>query len=40
MNHFLATVDDLFEHALQNMSDNDMVCVAVHNEVNKKYRPI
>ena len=40
VNHFLASVNDLFERALQNVSDSDRIGVAVHNEVNQSDRPI
>jgi hypothetical protein len=33
-------VNDLSEHALQNVTDSDMVGVAVHNESNKNDRRI
>ena len=39
VDHFLASVNDLFEHALQEVGDADMVCVAIHNEVNQSDRP-
>jgi len=31
VNHFLASVNDLFEHVLQNVSDSDMVGMTIHN---------
>jgi hypothetical protein len=40
VSHFLASVNDLFEHALQNVSDGDMVGVTIHNKANKKDRHI
>ena len=40
VDHFLASVNDLFEHALQDVGDADMVGVAIHNEVNQSDRPI
>jgi len=38
--HFLAIVNDLFEHALQNLSDSDMVEKHKHNRVNQNDKPI
>ena len=40
MDHFLVSVNDLFEHVLQDVGDADMVGVAIHNEVNQSDRPI
>ena len=40
MDHFLTSVNDLFEHALQDVRDADMVGIAIHNEVNQSDRPI
>ena len=40
MSHFLANVNDLFEHTLQNMNDSDMVWICVHNEDNQNDKPI
>ena len=40
MDHFLASVNDLFEHVLQDVGDADMVGVPIHNEVNQSDRPI
>ena len=34
MSHFLASVSDLFEYALQNCEDSDMVGITISNEVN------
>jgi len=34
VNHFLASVNDLFEHVLQNVSDSDIVGLTIHNQVN------
>jgi hypothetical protein len=34
MSHFLASVSDLFEHALQNCDDSDMVGITISNEEN------
>ena len=30
--HFIASVNDLFEHALQDVGDGDMVGIAIHND--------
>ena len=35
MDHFLASVNELLEHALQDVGDADMVGIAIHNEVNQ-----
>jgi hypothetical protein len=32
--HFQASVNDLFQHALRNCTDSDMVGITIHNEVN------
>ena len=40
MDHFLASVNGLFEHVLQDVRDAVMVGLAIHNEVNQKDRPI
>ena len=40
VDHFLVSVNDLFEHVLQDVGDADMVGVAIHNEVNQSDRPI
>jgi hypothetical protein len=34
MSHFLVSVSDLFEHALQNCDDSDMVEITISNEEN------
>jgi hypothetical protein len=34
MSHFLASVTDLFEYALRNCDDSDMVGITISNEVN------
>ena len=38
--HFLASVNDLFEHALRDVGDGDMVGIAIHNESNQNDKPI
>jgi len=38
--HFLASVNDLFDHVLQNVSDSDMVGMTIHNQVNQSNKPI
>jgi hypothetical protein len=40
VDHFLASVNDLFEHVLQGVQDSDMVGVAIRNEVNQSDKPI
>jgi hypothetical protein len=41
VDHFLASVNDLIEHAaLQDVGDADMVGIAIHNEINQHGRPI
>jgi len=35
VNHFVTSVNDLFEHVLQNVSDSDMVGMTIHNQVNQ-----
>jgi hypothetical protein len=38
--HFLASVNYLFEHALQNLRDSDMVGIMIQNRVNRNDKPI
>ena len=40
VSHFLVSVNDLFEHALQNLSDSDMVGITIQNRVNHNDKPI
>ena len=40
VSHFLASVNDLFEHALQGVSDSDMVGITIQNEVNQNEKAI
>ena len=40
IDHFLASVNDLFEHALRGAADGDMVGIAIHNESNQNDKPI
>jgi hypothetical protein len=40
MSHFLASVSDLFEHALQNCDDSDMVGITISNEENVQDKAI
>ena len=40
VDHFLASVNDLFEHPLQDAGDRDMVRIAIHNESNQNDKPI
>jgi len=39
VSHFLASVKELFEHALQNLSDSDMVGITIQNRVNQNDKP-
>jgi len=38
--HFLASVNELFEYALQDVSDSDMVGITIQNQVNETDKPI
>jgi len=38
--HFLASVNELFEYALQDVSVSYMVGITIQNEVNKNHKPI
>jgi len=38
--HFLASVNELFEHALQDVSDSDMVGITIQNQVNQNNKHI
>jgi hypothetical protein len=40
VSHFLACVNDLFEHALQGVSDSDMVGITIQNKVNQNDKAI
>ena len=40
VDHFLASVNDLFEHALRDIGDRDMVGISIHNESNQTNKPI
>jgi len=40
MSHFMASVTDLFEYALRNCDDSDMVGITITNEVNVSDRAI
>jgi hypothetical protein len=40
VHNFLASVNELFEHVLQDVHDSDMVGVAIRNEINQSDRPI
>jgi hypothetical protein len=40
MSHFLTSVSDLFEHALQNCDDSDMVGITISNEENVQDKAI
>jgi len=38
--HFLASVNDLIEHALRDVDDSDMVGMTIQNQVNQSDKPI
>ena len=38
LKHFQASVNDLFDYALRNVDDSDMVGVTIHNEFNLQIR--
>jgi hypothetical protein len=40
VDHFLASMNDVFERALQGAADGDMVGVAIRNDVNKNDRAV
>jgi len=40
MSHFLDSVTELFEHALRDLEDSDMVRITISNEVEVKHRAI
>ena len=40
MSHFLDSVTELFEHALRDLEDSDMVGITISNEVEVKDRAI
>jgi hypothetical protein len=40
IDHFLATINDVFEHVLHDVQASDMVGVAIRNEVNQNDIPI
>jgi hypothetical protein len=40
ISHFLASVNDLFGHALQNLSNSDMVGITINNCVNQNTKHI
>jgi len=40
MSHFLESVTELFEHALRDLEDSDMVGITISNEVEVKDRTI
>jgi hypothetical protein len=37
---FLASINDVFDHMLQDVQDSDMVGVAIRNEINQSDKPI
>ena len=40
VNQFLASLSDLFRHALHNLSESDMVGITIQNRVNQNDKPI
>ena len=40
VSHFLASVNDLFKHALQNLDDSDKVGITKQNRTNQNDKPI
>ena len=40
VSHFLASLNDLFRHALQNLSESDMVGITIQNCENQNDKPI
>jgi hypothetical protein len=40
VDHFLASVNELFEHVLQDVQDPDMVGVVIRSEVNQSDKPV
>jgi len=38
--YFLASVNDLIEHALRDVDDSDMVGITIQNQVNQNHKPI
>jgi hypothetical protein len=40
VDHFLVSVNDMFEHVLQDVGNSDMMGIAIHNEISQNDRPI
>jgi hypothetical protein len=40
VDHFVGSLNELFEHVLQDVQDSDMVGVAIRNEVNQIDKPM
>ena len=40
VDHFLASVNDLLKHALNDLGDADVVGIVIHNEINQNERAI
>jgi hypothetical protein len=38
--HFVASVNEMFDHLLENVDDGDTVGITNHNEVNQSDKPI
>ena len=39
VSHFVDSVNNMFDHVLENVDDNDMVGIIIHNEVNQSDKP-
>jgi hypothetical protein len=37
VDNFLTSVNDLFEHVLQDVQDSDMVGIIIRNEINQRH---
>ena len=40
VNHFVDSVNNLFDHVLDNVGNADMVGITIHNEINQIDKPI
>ena len=40
VNHYVASVNDLFDYSLQNVSDSDIVGITIQNRENQNDKPI
>jgi len=39
VSHFVASVNDLFDHTLHNVNDSDMVGMNIQNQINQNVKP-